>query len=121
MKLEIPQQQLDKAIKSEISVQKKQEVEYILEGTISPRKGHKVFEVNELTGECKEASYKSDTAAFNIRVKLPPKKMVVNPDCVYIPALNSDNAKKKFKNNPMQDAYYVKFSPGNIDDITFNL
>ena len=38
----------------ELNVKKKQEVEYVLQGTIKPKTGHFVWELNEETGEIKK-------------------------------------------------------------------
>lgn len=105
--------------KIEISVKKQQEIEYVLQGTINPKKGQKVFELNEETGEIKEAKYKSDTTVFNTLSKITPSKLIINADCIYIPALNAENAKKKYLKNKDQSFYYSKPAPFNINDITF--
>ena len=104
---------------TEINVKKKQEIEYVLEGTIKPQTGHFVWELNEETGEVKKAEYKRDTISFNAFTKQEPEKLVVNPDCIYIPALNIENAKKKYLKNKEQSAYYVKPPVMNLSDITF--
>lgn len=105
--------------RTEISVKKQQEIEYVLEGTIKPKTGHFVWEVNELTGDVKKAQYKQDTIAFNATTELPPEKLIVNPDCIYIPALNARNAKIKYRNNPDQSFYFVKEPLMNINDLNF--
>jgi len=103
-------------VKHELSVKKKKEIEYVLEGTIKPKKGHFVWELNEETGEIKRAEFKRNTAVFGAEV--PPEELIIKPDCIYIPALNAENAKKKYLKNKEQSAYYVKPPIANISDIT---
>lgn len=95
-------------IRTELNVQKQQKVENTFEGTIVPKKGHKIWEVNEETGVIREADYKVDTVVFNFMAKKEPEKLVINADCVYIPALNAKNAKKKYLENNSQSHYYQK-------------
>ena len=90
----------------EISVKKKQEIEYVLEGSLKPKRGHFLWEINTLTGEIKKAEFKKTTAVFG--AKIPPQELIIKPDCIYIPALNAKNAKKKYDQNPNQSAYYTK-------------
>jgi hypothetical protein len=109
---------LDNQERIELNVKKKQEVEYVLEGTIKPQRGHFIWELNEETGEIKKAKFKRNTAvAFG--TELPPEELIVKSDCIYIPALNPENAKKKYLKNKEQTAYYVKPSLMNLSDITF--
>lgn len=112
------EQHLSAGIKTEITVEKKQEIEYVLEGTITPKNGHTLWEINELTGEIKKAEYKRDTATFNPLAKREPEKLVVNPDCVYIPSLNIENAKKKYDKDKRQTSYFDKEPPMKLSDIT---
>jgi len=105
--------------RTELNVKKQQEIEYILEGTIKPKKGHFVWEINTITGEIKKAQYKQDTIAFNFNTELPPEKLITNPDCVYIPSLNAKNAMDKYKNNPNQSEYYVKPAPMSLKDLPY--
>lgn len=101
----------------ELNVKKKQEIEYVLQGSLKAKAGHFVWEINEETGEIKKAEFKRTTAVFG--GKIPPEKMVVQKGCVYIPALNAKNAKDKYDKNKDQSAYYVKPPAMNIDDIYF--
>lgn len=103
--------------KIELSVKKKQEIEYVLEGSIKPMPGHFIWELNEETGEIRKAEFKKDTAI--LLGALPPDELMVKPDCIYIPALNAENAKKKYLKNKNQDAYYVKPALMSLSDITF--
>ena len=51
--------------------------------------------------------------------ELPPEELVVKADCIYIPALNAENAKRKYLKNKEQSAYYVKPAVMSLSDITF--
>lgn len=110
---------LDNANRVELNVKKQQEIEYVLEGTIKPKRGHFVWELNEETGEIKKAEYKTVTATFNILSEKPAQKLIVNADCVYIPALNKENAKAKYLRNKEQVYYYSKPPLLNLSEITF--
>ena len=101
----------------ELNVKKKQEIEYVLQGTINPQTGHFVWELNEETGEIKKAEFKRNTAVYG--AELPPEELVVKADCIYIPALNAKNAKKKYLKNKEQSAYYVKPAPMSLSDLSF--
>ena len=96
--------------KTEIQVKKKQEIDYVLLGSLRPHKGHKLFECNLLTGLIKEAEYeaKKDTIKYNQISYVESKKLIIHPDCIYIPALNLKNAKKKFLLNREQSNYFSK-------------
>lgn len=110
---------LNKDVKTEVTIKKKQEIEYVLEGTIKPKVGHKIWELNEETGEIKEAQYKSDTVSFNSNAVMDSEKLIRHSDCVYIPALNIENAKRKYLKNKEQSFYYAKAAPMSLSDITF--
>lgn len=110
---------LKAGIKTELNVKKKQEVEYVLEGTISPKNGHKVWEFNEETEEIKEAEYKKNTVVFNGFTHREPEELIIKANCIYIPALNAGNAKRKYLKNKKQSHYYVKPAPMDLKDITF--
>lgn len=103
----------------EMNVKKQQEIEYVLEGSITPKNGHRLWELNKITGMIKEAEYKTDIAALNFMTELPPEKLICHPHCVYIPSLNKDNALKKYKQNQGQEYYYDKVPPMNINDLKF--
>ena len=103
----------------ELNVKKKQEIEYVFEGTIKPKKGHIVWEINEETGDIKPAEYKVDTVSLLPSFAIPAEKLIINKDCVYIPALNIKNAKKKYLENKEQSFYFTKKPLMNISDITF--
>ena len=99
----------------ELNVKKQQEIQYILHGTIKPEKGHFIWELNIETGEIKKAEFKTNKVVFG--AALPPKELIVKADCIYIPALNAKNAKRKYLKNKEQSAYYAKPAVMNIQDI----
>lgn len=94
--------------KTEVVAKKKKEVEYFLTGSLKTQKGHKVWELEIETSIIKEAQYKKDTVALDMFTTTPQNKMILRKGCVYIPALNSENARRKFDKNPEQSAYFVK-------------
>lgn len=116
MKVE-PHLTLDTKERIELNVKKKQEIEYVLQGTIKPQVGHFIWELNEVTGEIKKAQFKRNTAVYG--AELPTEELVVKADCIYIPALNVENAKRKYIKNKEQSAYYVKPAVMSLSDITF--
>lgn len=101
-------QHTKKEEKTELHAKKQKEVTYELLGIIQPRKGQALFEVNATTKEIKKATFKSNTFTVGGTNK---KELVINPGCVYIPALNATNAKRRFERNPDQKAYYVVAAP----------
>jgi hypothetical protein len=108
---------LDNQNRIELNVKKKQEIEYVLQGTIKPKAGHFVWELNEETGEIKKAEFKRSTAVYG--AELPPEELIIKADCIYIPALNAENAKRKYLKNKEQSAYYAKPAVMSLSDITF--
>lgn len=110
----IPKTASDKA-KMEVQVQQRKQVEYQLLGSLKPKNGHTIWEINEETGSINPAEYKKESAVFG--AKIPPKKLIVNPDCVYIPALNAENAKRKYLQNKNQSHYYTKPPKMALSDI----
>lgn len=101
--------------KTEVSVKKQQQIEYVLEGSLRPKPGQFVFEVNKLTGEVRKAEFKKKTVVLGATAE--PDELICSPECVYIPALNKENALKKYKKNPEQSAYYFVAPPANLKDI----
>lgn len=74
---------------------KEQEKKQELIGTIRPHRGHTLFSVNKKTLEIKKAEFEKLDAAWTL--KKQNKKVVVEQDCIYIPALNRKNLIKKLK------------------------
>jgi hypothetical protein len=79
-------------------------------GSLRPQKGHKLFECNLLTGIVNEAKYhkRKDTIQYNRIEYIETKKLIVQSDCIYIPALNLKNAIKKFSKEKNQNKYFTK-------------
>jgi hypothetical protein len=100
--------ELKKKDKLEIKQQKKQQIEYELIGSIQPLPNHFIFEINEETGEVKKADYEVvETVVFNWNETKIPKKLMINDNCIYIPAMNKENAIKKYNKNKNQSHYYT--------------
>ena len=88
--------------KLEVSAQKPILKGEKLIGKIRPQRGHTTFEINIVTGEVLEAQYSAITVELkeikSNELSVKKKKIITNENCVYISALNKDNAKKKFNN-----------------------
>ncbi len=98
---------INSATKTELNIKKQQEIEYILEGTIKPKKGNVVWEINIDTMEVNKAEYKSVTATIGLSEK-PIEKLVRNPNCIYISAFRKESALNQYRKNPNQSHYYYK-------------
>jgi hypothetical protein len=103
--------QSKKEDKVELPVKKQKEISPHFAGVIQPQKGQKVFEVNEKTGDVTEAEYRQNTTTFIVGQKLEPPRLIMKPNCVYIPAMNVKNAVKKYAKNKSQENYFVKEAP----------
>lgn len=65
-------------------------------GTLKIHKGHTLFEINLKTKEINPASYESvDYEITTESTNQVRKKVIENKNCVYISALNENNALKK--------------------------
>lgn len=96
---------------TEISVKKKQEIEYLPLGKIIVKRGHTLFEIDTISGEISEAQYHIQSANYELLKGIAQSKigsLIVKKGCVYIPALNKKNALKKYNQSPVQRDYYVK-------------
>lgn len=108
--------------KTEVHAQQQKEYKNILIGKIKPQRGHTLWEINIKTGSISEAKYNTIDVDFAKAVKgdfSHLKELIVDENCVYIPALNRQNALKKYQKCADQSAYYKKQSSGDIKDITF--
>jgi hypothetical protein len=102
----------------ELNVKKKKEVQHSLMGTIKPKIGHFIWELNEETGVIKKAEYKRDTTVI-FGANIPTEELIINPDCIYIPSLNAKNAKKKYLKNKEQSSYFFKAPEMDITHLKF--
>lgn len=86
----------------EVLQKKRQKQEYKLIDRIVPNKGHRVFEINEVTLEIAEATHrvqKQITWWDALRMIENPnykKEIQVKKDCIYISALNAKSAMRRF-------------------------
>ena len=103
----------------EMNVKKQQGIEKFLDGTLKPKRGHFVWEINELTLQVKRAEYKKNTVALNFMAETPPEELMKLPNCIYIPALNARNAMDKYNKNHNQSAYYSVPAPMKLSDLNF--
>jgi hypothetical protein len=106
-------QKLNESNPTEISVKKKQQIEYMPLGKIFVQRGHTVFEI-ETTGEIREAEYQVQSSTYDLLKGIAQSKigsLIVNKGCVYIPALNKANALKKYLKSGVQSDYYAKEAP----------
>jgi hypothetical protein len=79
--------------------EKQQEVELQYLFSLKPHRGHKVWEINTESLAVQEAEYIQERQiefGTNLEV-FPPKKLVIQPGCVYIAALNAKNALKRYE------------------------
>lgn len=103
------EQHFKKQERAEIVAKQQKESQYLLTGTIQPKRGHKVWQINKETKEVSEAKYKETAFEYALALKgdLSKKRELVTMEgFVYIPALNAENALKKFNANPNQSGYY---------------
>lgn len=82
--------------KIEISVQQKQQIEREFIGSLKPKNGHIVFEINVKTGKIIPAVF-DDLGIIKFTGEAFKKTITINKDCVYISAMNKTNALKKFR------------------------
>lgn len=89
--------------KIEIVKQTSIEKQTVLLGSLKPKKGHTMFEINLKLKTITEAVFDSpatlkfgEAVKGNVSSKL---KITVKPDCIYISALNKKNALKVLKRN----------------------
>jgi hypothetical protein len=84
------------------TINQNQEKKRVHIGSIRPHKGHTLFEINYKTGEIKKAEFKKQVLnigeAIHKGVDFVSKKkeIEIKENCVYISALNKENAIKKF-------------------------
>ena len=94
---------LDARPRQELRQRKQQQKEFKLIGTMKHRAGHILFSINTRTGEVKEAEYVKKSIltwaeALNIfHGGIVKRNVQIEKDCVYIEAMNKENAMKKYR------------------------
>lgn len=109
-----PFKKFDEKKNVEISVKKKQQIEYVPLGIIRKQNGHTLYEIDINTEEIKEAQYIVQNATYDLLTGMSNSKqggLITNKNCIYIPALNKENALKKFKKSKIQSDYFAKEAP----------
>ena len=100
-----------------------QETNLVLTGVIYPKSGHTLFEINVITNSCNVAKFnKNKDISFHKALRRDYSginDLIINDNCVYIPALNKQNALRKFRDNPNQDAYYKKEALMKLSEVFF--
>jgi hypothetical protein len=67
-------------------------------GKMRFHRGHKCYEINTVTDEVAEHVFKGDDIRYNLILgKVVTRKIDMKKDCIYITALNKENAMKKYK------------------------
>jgi len=101
---------LDKHIpeKDKVEIVNQAEKKYELKklGTITPQRGHVLFQINTQTGDIELAEYEKVDALLPTRINKADagivKKVLIKTGCVYVSALNKKNAIKKFNKRVKQ-------------------
>ena len=66
-------------------------------GSMSPKKGHTLFEINLATNQYRKAEFKEEDIHFEKAMKKDfskTKKVMIEKNCIYISCLNENNLKK---------------------------
>lgn len=89
--------------KDKIEIVSQSEKKYQLEklGTLTPHKGHTLFQINLETGEVTVAEFERVDVELSrlgaaANYKKVARKVIQKKDCIYISALNQKNAIAKF-------------------------
>jgi len=88
----------------EAIVKKKQEIHYRLVDDLTPLRGHTLYEIDIQKMTVSEAKYlEKKTITWEEALKILSgdhhEKVAVKSGCVYISALNADNAMKRYSEN----------------------
>jgi hypothetical protein len=90
--------------KTELTVQKQQQVERELIGHIVPHSGHRIYEINIKTLDIQEADFLkwetlhlADLLNLKNKGKTPNLEILTREGYAYVSALNKANALKKYK------------------------
>ena len=79
----------------EINIKKKQDKEYKLMGSFFVWKGMKLFSVNLKTLEVKKENVTTEVILSLAGKAIHKNKVIFNPDCKYLLALNETSARRK--------------------------
>jgi hypothetical protein len=83
--------------KDEIRIVKEQEKEYKFIGSLILKPGHSIFKYNELTWEITLPEINRQIAVKLDGKPIKKQKILFEPNCIYIAALNKRNAERKIK------------------------
>ena len=81
----------------------KRQKQLVLHQIVVPKRGHSLFQINQVTGEVKLADFDySDPTTITWRAALArdyavKKKLIKKPDCIYLSALNVKNVIKHYE------------------------
>jgi hypothetical protein len=76
-------------------------------GSVSPQRGHTLYEYNWETNTIKKAEFRQEVE-FTFLDKPINKSVLVSPDCTYVAALNKKNALKKLGFRKTKDGNKTK-------------
>ena len=104
-------QHLKKQERVEIVAAQQKQHQKLLTGKIMPKRGHTVWEINKETLDIKEAKYQNHALKYELAAIGDFSRLadlIMEEGFIYIPALNKENALKKYNNNPNQSHYFYK-------------
>ena len=82
-----------------VHAQKQIEKQHKLIQSLTPYKGHTLFEINCTTGEIVEPEYEVEAIDFIAAAKgniAKRRKVIIKENCLYVSCLNKTNARKKY-------------------------
>lgn len=98
--------------KIEESVKQEQPSKEKLLGTIRPSPNHRLYEINMQELSIKVATFEEKKALRFHGGENKKRKVKVNKHCVYIPAMNVKNAKKRAKRDLGMNVNHYKYLKG---------
>ena len=81
---------------TELSVKKQMKKEKVLVNKIIPHPNHKIWEIDDTGFTTKIELAKFEEKSFIIGKNHKNKEIIINKDCIYISAMNKENAMKKY-------------------------
>lgn len=81
---------------TQISVKKQVKKEKVLVNKIIPHPNHKIWEINDNGFTTTIELAKFEEKSFIIGKNHKNKEIIINKDCIYISAMNKENAMKKY-------------------------